>query len=68
MFMKGCKMYKTKKGDVYLFEIYDDYIALYVNNGLREKKAYNGSMIRAIKEMIQNDGEEIKKIVDKYCV
>ena len=66
--MKGCKMYKTKKGDVYLFEIYDDYIALYVNNGLREKKAYNGSMIRAIKEMIQNDGEEIKKIVDKYCV
>lgn len=61
-------MYKTKKGDVYLFEIYDDYIALYVNNGLREKKAYNGSMIRAIKEMIQNDGEEIKKIVDKYCV
>ncbi len=61
-------MYKTKKGDVYLFEIYDDYIALYVNNGLREKKAYKGSMIRAIKEMIQNDGEEIKKIVDKYCV
>ena len=68
MFMKGCKMYKTKKGDVYLFEIYDDYIALYVNNGLREKKAYKGSMIRAIKEMIQNDGEEIKKVVDKYCV
>ena len=66
--MKGCKMYKTKRGDVYLFEIYDDYIALYVNNGLREKKAYNGSIIRAIKEMIQNDGEEIKKIVDKYCV
>lgn len=66
--MKGCKMYKTKKGDVYLFEIYDDYIALYVNNGLREKKAYNGSMIRAIKEMIQNDSEEIKKVVDKYCV
>ena len=66
--MKGCKMYKTKRGDVYLFEIYDDYIALYVNNGLREKKAYNGSMIRAIKEMIQNDGEEIKKVVDKYCV
>ena len=61
-------MYKTKRGDVYLFEIYDDYIALYVNNGLREKKAYNGSIIRAIKEMIQNDGEEIKKIVDKYCV
>ena len=66
--MKGCKMYKTKRGDVYLFEIYDDYIALYVNNGLREKKAYNGSIIRAIKEMIQNDDEEIKKVVDKYCV
>lgn len=65
--MIGCKMYKKKNGDVYLFEIYNDYVDLYINSKFVERAEYSDKkFVKAMKDM-KNVDTEIIKLIDKFC-
>ena len=63
--MLGCKYYKKKNGEIYLYEIHDDRIDLYIGTKFAKRENYVGNYVKVMKEM--TDDKKNKKLIDKYC-